>query len=261
MELFKFGFVPVRLLDIIDISLVTFLFYKLYYWLKGTVSLRILIAFISIFLIWKFVDLLDLVLLRSILDQFIGVGAIALIILFAPEIRRFLVILGRNTIIDRMLRPGGAHAGSSEAIHKILDAVVELQKEKIGALILLTLDDHLERIQETGSTLDAEISQRLIYSIFQPESPLHDGAMVIANNKIAAAGCVLPLTKIEGLASELGLRHRAGIGISEGSTALAIIVSEERGEVSVAIDGTISRGLEAFSLEKMIIDHYKLGTI
>lgn len=260
MELFKIGFVPVRLLDIIDISIVALLIVKLYTWVKGTISFRIFAAFILIFLFWRLVDLLDLVLLKSILDQFIGVGTIAMIVLFAPEIRRFLIILGRNTLIDRILRGSSTRPEDSDTIHRIIDAVIELQKENIGALIILTLEDELERIQETGTSLNSEIHPRLIHAVFQLNSPLHDGAMLIANNKIAAAGCILPVTHNQSLSAELGLRHRSGIGITEVTTALAIIISEERSEISIALDGHLYRNLEAFSLEKMLIDHYKFET-
>lgn len=257
MELFKIGFITVRLVDIIDISIVTILFYRLYELLRGSIAVRILVAIVSVFITWKLVDLLDLVLLKSILDQFLGVGAIALIILFAPEIRRFLIMLGKNTIFDRALRQLSLTQQEKRYyIESLIEGVEDLKKGKLGALIVLTGSDNLERIQETGEILGSEVSEHLLYSIFLPASPLHDGAVLIDNNRVAAARCILPLTDNKDLPPELGLRHRSALGVSEQTDALVIIVSEERQEISVAYEGELERNLDRFNLEKRIRKFY-----
>lgn len=257
MELFKLGFITVRLVDIIDISIVTFLFYKLYELLKGSIAVRILGAIVLVFVTWKVVELLDLVLLKSILDQFLGVGAIALIILFAPEIRRFLILLGRNTIFDRALRQLSLTTDShKEYIDSLIEGVEDIRKAKFGALIVLTGSDNLQPIQESGEVLGSEVSEHLLFSIFLPASPLHDGAVIIDNNRVAAARCILPITDKQDLPPELGLRHRAAVGLSEQTDALIVVVSEERSEISVVFQGEIERALDTFTLEKRIRKHY-----
>lgn len=257
MELFKLGFITVRLVDIIDISVVTFLFYKLYELLRGSIALRIIIAIGFVFLLWKVVELLDMLLLKSILDEFLGVGALALIIIFSAEIRRFLVLLGKNTIISRAWQQ--LFTSTEEASFNydhLIDAVEEINKAELGALIVLTGSDHLESIRETGDKIGAPVSERVLYSFFLKDSPLHDGAVIIDNNSIAAARCVLPLSRSTKLPPELGLRHRAAAGVTETSDALVIIVSEERQEISLANQGQIQRNVDLISLERAIRNHY-----
>jgi diadenylate cyclase len=259
MELFKIGFLSIRLVDLLDVSIVTYLFYKLYQIIRGSVATRVVGAIAVIFLLWKVVDVLDMPLLKSILDQFLAVGAIGLIVVFAPEIRRVLLILVKNTFLDRIsrqLRLGGSVADYS--VDKIVSAVEHLKNAHVGALIVLTGNDSLEQIRATGDKIDSEVSERMIHSIFLPYSPLHDGAVIIDQNRIAAARCVLPLTDNNRLSAELGLRHRSAMGLSEVSDALVIAVSEERNEVSVALGGKLTRNVDAFSLEKMVLRHYGL---
>lgn len=259
MELFKIGFVTIRLVDIIDISVVTFLFYKLYELLRGSIAIRILTAILTVFLLWKLVDLLDMVLLKSILDQFLGVGAIAVIILFATEIRRFLIILGKNTILARAWDQIFSSGASSQIdVNEIVDAIEEMVREELGALIIVAGQDSLERIQETGDPIGAAVSERLLHSIFLKDSPLHDGAVIIADNQIAAARCVLPLSTRRDLPAKLGLRHRSALGISETSDSLVIIVSEERQEVSLAREGHLRRKVDLITLEGALRQHLNL---
>lgn len=259
MELFKIGFVSIRLMDIIDISVVTFLFYKLYNLLRGSIAFRIVAAILAVFLFWKLVELMDLVLLKSILDPFLGVGALALIVLFATEIRRFLVIFAKNTFLDRLFQQLNVAGpiGADEDIKQILDAIEDIKKAELGALIVLTFRDQLERYQETGDKLDAEISGRLLASIFNSSAPLHDGAVIIADSRIAAARCILPISRNQSVPAELGLRHRSALGLSEVSHALVLIVSEERNEVSIAHEGTLHRNLDPISIESRIRDFYE----
>lgn len=257
MELFKIGFVTIRLIDIIDISVVTFLFYKLYELLRGSIAIRILTALLTVFLLWKLVDLLDMLLLKSILDQFLGVGAIALIIIFAAEIRRFLLIIGKNTLLSRAWDQIFRTTQEEIEYDEIVDAIEAIKKAGLGALIVLTGRDVLENIKETGDEIGAAFSERLLYSIFLTDGPLHDGAVVIDNNEIAAARCVLPISSNPNLPPELGLRHRAALGMAETSDALVIIVSEERHEISLAQDGALQRNVDLITLEGAIRKFYR----
>ncbi|MEM0998759.1 MAG: diadenylate cyclase CdaA [Bacteroidota bacterium] len=261
MELFKIGFVTIRLVDIIDISVVTFLFYKLYELLRGSIAIRLLTALLSVFLFWKLVDLLDLVLLKSILDQFLGVGAIALIIIFAGEIRRFLLLLGKNTIIARAYQQIFTSANANDiSFNGIVDAIDEIRREKLGALIVITGQNSLDAIKETGDRIGAKLSQRLLHSIFLKESPLHDGAVIIDRDEISAARCVLPLSSRSNIPAELGLRHRSALGISEQADALVIVVSEERNQISLVREGKLQRNVDLITLEGALREHYNPGT-
>lgn len=256
MELFNIGFVTVRLVDVIDISVVTFLFYKLYESLRGSLAIRVTSVIISIFLIWKIVILLEFRLLGSILNEFLGLGAIAVVIIFAPEIRRFLSAISKNTLFDRILRQASTHTTSDTAYHEIAEALKSIRASGNGALIVVTGNDPLTEIQETGDQLDATISARLIATIFQKESPLHDGAMVLVNNRIASVRCILPISKSPDLEADLGLRHRSAVGISEISDALVIVASEERIELSLATMGKLKRNVDYHEIEEAIAGHF-----
>lgn len=256
MELFKIGFVTIRLVDIVDISVVTFLFYKVYEILRGSLALRIIIALGFVFLIWKLVELLDMLLLKSILDEFLGVGAIALIIIFAAEIRRFLLLLGRNSIFAKAWQQLFQNTNTDEfAYNDLINAMEEIKRAELGALIILTGSDRLESIRETGDLIGAPVSERVLHSFFLKDSPLHDGAVIIENNQIVAARCVLPISRDPDLPPELGLRHRAAIGVSEASDALVLIVSEERQEISIVTHGKLTRNVDLITLEAAIRKH------
>jgi diadenylate cyclase len=256
MELFKIGFITVRLLDLIDISVVTFIFYRLYHLLRNSIALRIMFALTLVFVFWKLVDLLDMVLLKSILDQIIGVGAIALIVVFAAEIRRFLVVLGRNSFISRAWEQFFTKAETEHSFEELVAGIEQIAKAGLGALIVITGQDGLERFKETGDQIGAEVSERLLYSIFLKDGPLHDGAVIIDHNKIAAARCILPLSANPDLPAELGLRHRSGLGLSEGTDALVIVISEERREVSIVKEGKLRRNVDVITLEGALREHF-----
>lgn len=258
MELFKIGFLPVRIVDLIDISIVAFLFYKLYDWLRGSLAIRIAIAILVVFLISYAVENLGLVLVDNILDQFIGVGFIAIIVIFAPEIRRFLNLFGRNSFLDRLLRGDPFQADVVKSIEEMMNGIEQMQKDGVGALIVLTGQEQLDRIVETGDMLNSEVSGRLLQSIFNTTSPLHDGAVVISGNRIIAARCVLPITEKTDFPPELGMRHRAAAGLSENSRALIISVSEETHQVSVAHEGELERDVDPMNLERIIREFYDL---
>lgn len=263
MELFEIGFVTITLVDILDILMVTFLFYKLYGSLRGNLAIRVASAAISIFVTWKIVDLLGFRLLGSILDQFIGLGAIAVVVIFAPEIRRFFAIFSKNTLLERLIRQvtiSTTSAGPEElekTYHEVVEAMKSLRATGNGALIVIAGKDPLTEVRESGDEIDANVTARLIYAIFQKESPLHDGAMLMMNNRLTAVRCILPLSRRPDLDPELGLRHRSALGISEASDALVIVASEERRELSLARSGKLRRKVDYFEIDEAIREHFQ----
>lgn len=260
MEIFHIGFLSVRLLDIIDILIVAFLLFKIYELLKGGAAMSIFIGILSIYLLWwLFVKVLDMQLLGALLGQFIGVGVIALIIVFQQEVRRFLVLLGTNSIIakspfTRQLFPWNWQFQRALPLNvaPIVKACTSMAKNKTGALIVISRVTDLKFYASTGDMVEAEVSKRLIESIFFKNSPLHDGAIIIEGNKIKAARCVLPVTENIDLPAHLGMRHRAALGISEQSDAVAIVVSEETGEIAMAVEGIVKTNLSPEELEKRL---------
>ena len=243
-ELLINAFIQIRIWDILDIFLVGLLFYGLYYLVKGTTAIKIFFGIVSIILGLKIVTALHMELLSYILGAFVNVGFIALIIIFQPEVRRFLLGIG-NTKISLAFKSLIANLGFRYKEEKNLDldaiceACASMSQDKVGALILLTQENNLNEIIETGVTINAVISKPLIENIFFKNSPLHDGAMVIANNKICAARCILPITQNINLPGSYGLRHRAGIGITENSVCIAIVVSEETGSIRIINSGRV----------------------
>lgn len=251
------SFITIRFLDILDIFLVALLLYQLYRLIKGTVAFNIVIGLFSLYLFWLVVRALNMELLGTIMGQFIGVGVLALIIVFHPEIRKFLVFIGTNYNVNRVLsidKLFGAYKEKTinyEQINKLVDACMSMSKTKTGALIVIAGNSELNEQINTGEKLNAKISAPLIRNLFFKNSPLHDGAVIIKGNKIAAAGCILPLTQKE-LDISLGLRHRAAIGITESTDAISIIVSEERGSVSFANKGEIKRRISKEMLVSLL---------
>ncbi len=259
MDLIKIGFLSIRILDVIDILIVAFLLYKLYKLLRGGVAINIFIGLLSIYVLWwLFVKIFDLQLLGAILGQFIGVGVIALIIVFQQEVRRFLIVLGTNNIISRnsftrqILPWNWPSASKSQSIPAIVKACRGMAKTKIGAIIVMARSSELKFYSNTGDTLDAAVSKRLIESIFFKNSPLHDGAIIVVKDRIKAARCVLPVTENQEIPAHLGMRHRAAIGITEHSDAVAIVVSEETGEISIARDGQLQTSLSPEDLTQIL---------
>ncbi len=260
MDIFHIGFLTVRLLDLLDILIVAFLLYKLYELLKGGVAINIFLGLLSIYILWWLcVRVLEMQLLGSILGQFIGVGVIALIIVFQQEVRRFLILLGTNNLLARTSWSRSllkwnfqVQKQSTTDIRPIIKACSSMSKSKTGAIIVLQKNTDLKFYATTGDPMDAELSKRLIESIFFKNSPMHDGAIIIHDNKIKAARCVLPVTDNPDLPAQFGMRHRAAIGISEQSDALAIVVSEETGAISVARDGELKPNLTPDELEGIL---------
>lgn len=243
-DLFITGFVQVKWIDIVDILLVAVLLYELYKLLKGTVAINIFFGIVAIILIWQVVNALQMELLSQILGAFISVGFIALIVIFQPEIRRFLLALGTTTFIRKRGRRFlfwriNIDGGSSIDANAIVMACNHMSELKQGALIILSRKNELKQYVNTGEIMDAVLSAPLLENIFYGQGPLHDGAVIVSQNKIMAAGCILPVSGSTSISKRFGLRHRAALGITEVSDAIAIIVSEETGKISYALGGKL----------------------
>jgi uncharacterized protein (TIGR00159 family) len=259
MELFHVGFLHFRLLDLIDIVLVAFLLFKIYSILKDSVAVQILVGILLIYLLWWFfAKALHMQLIGAVLGIFINVGIIGLIIVFQPEIRKFLIMIGTNSILSKKIFNKSFFNINLEEEHLVLNAepilkaCVALSKSKTGALIIITRNTDLKYYSDSGELIDAELSASLLENIFFKNSPLHDGAVIIAENKIKAARCLLPVTGSTTLSAKLGTRHRAAIGISEHSDALAIVVSEETGAIAVADEGELKEQVTTQHLETLL---------
>ncbi len=265
MDLFHIGFLTIRLIDLVDIVVVTFLLYKLYNLLRGGVAINIFIGLLTVYVLyWICVKVLNMQLLGTVLGQFISLGFIVLVIVFQQEVRRFLIVIGTNSFISRnpftrKILPWNwqGEKKSPLNISAIVKACRQMSKDKTGAIIILSKSSELKYYTNTGDLMDAEISQRLIENIFFKNSPMHDGAIIIVNNKIKAARCVLPVTENAELPAHLGMRHRAAIGITEQSDAVALVVSEETGEISISQEGEIKVGVTIDELEKKLAEEFR----
>lgn len=245
--------------DIIDVFLVALMLYYIYRLMKESRSLNVFIGIMVFIVIWLFVSqVLEMKLLGSIMDKLVSVGVIALIVLFQEEIRKFLYTLGAHERFKAFLQyfykstAKKEQTEDKETIMPIVMACMNMSKAKVGALIVIERGTPLDDIIDTGDRIDANINQRLIENIFFKNSPLHDGAMIISKKRIAAAACILPVSHDLEIPKELGLRHRAAMGISQDSDAIAIVVSEETGRISVAITGEFRLRLSAEELEAVL---------
>jgi diadenylate cyclase len=258
-------FIHVRIIDIIDILLVAFLMYQIYMLIKGTIATYIFVTIITFYVVWLLVKD-NMLLLGSILGQVIGVGAIAIIVVFQQELRRFLIMFSARYLpkagisIDNFFSKIGSGLPVMN-INAIIKACVNMSKDRIGALIVIQRNSMLDAYVGTGDILDARTTSRLIESIFNKWGPLHDGAVIIHQDKIRAACCILPVSDNFEIPEHYGLRHRAGVGLSEQTDALVIIISEETGGISMAEGGvlmpadikTLHKKLEEEFLKKKVV--------
>ncbi|QQS37930.1 MAG: TIGR00159 family protein [Ignavibacteriales bacterium] len=247
-DVIKIGFLTVTFVDLIDILIVSFIVYKLYTILKGTIAAQIFIG-LMIVLILSFVSQAsNLRALSWLLKLVTDIWVIAFVILFQPEIRRLLVIVARNPFFKMFVK-----SDSTEAAVTIADAAFELSQQQHGALMILIKSSGIRGYAETGELLEAKLTKSMLTSIFFPRSPLHDGAVIIKGNIIEAARCTLPLSSTTMVNGEsLGMRHRAGLGISEQADVISVIVSEETGSISVAENGHLTKGLSKDGLIRHI---------
>lgn len=257
-DLLLSGFLQFRLLDAIDIILVALLLYELFNLLKGTGAINIFFGIVAVIILWKVVTAFEMILLTEILGAFISVGFIALIVVFQPEIRQFLLLLGTTSFMAgkrkrRFLfwRISMANDEKLE-VDKIVKACQSMSNQKTGALIILAKTNELKPYIQTGELIDARLSDQLIETIFFKNSPLHDGALIITGNSIKAARCILPVSGNMHIDVTLGLRHRAAMGITEKTDAISIVVSEETGELSYAKSGVLVTHVKPAQLHNFI---------
>jgi len=247
-------FISMRLWDVIDILLVALLLYQMYRIIKGTVAFSIFIGFFLVYVCWLVIKAMNMELLGTLMGQFISVGVLALIVVFQPEIRRFLLLigtnyqLGRSFGLEKLFTSEKIKPATNLHIKEIVRACENLSRSKTGALIIIPTRSELKEIIQSGEKINGRISSALLETIFFKNTPLHDGAVVVLGSRIAAARCILPLTERHDLDPNLGLRHRAALGISEVTDAMAIVVSEETGMISLAVSGELMHKISVVQL-------------
>ena len=234
----------ISLLDLIDFFIFSFIIYQIYTLLRGNFGYGLFLGILLLFVIWWTVNALDMQLMSSLLNQFINVGVIIIVIIFQPEIRRFLLFLGNTTLRKRsnflsriLVAKPGVKTDRERQIMALSSALLRMSRDKTGALLVLSGDTSAEPLIGTGTLLDAVVTRRLVESIFNKTSPLHDGALIISKGRAAAASCILPLSENGNLPADVGLRHRAALGASERYAVAAVIVSEENGFISTCFQG------------------------
>lgn len=256
MESFKEIFSNIRMRDIIDILIVATALYKLFVLIKETRAEQLIKGLLALFVFIKLSKWLELYTVYWILEKTVNVGILAILIVFQPELRRGLEHIGRSNFFTKSFVEMRGET-MNQAVDEIVDAIASLSRQKIGALIVMERKTGLNEIVETGTKIDGKVSSDLLINIFIPNTPLHDGAVIIKEETIQAAGCFLPLTDNMSLGRELGTRHRAALGISEKSDALAIVVSEETGAISIAETGSLARYLDIKTLKQILLDMYE----
>ena len=255
VEFFQNVFVGFRLNDVLDIVIVAYLVYKILGFIQETRAQQLVRGLVVLGIVFFLSDFLKLYLLNWLLRNFVTMGLFALIVLFQPELRRGLEQLGRRNIVSGQFRSLDK-VNAIEVVKEIVAAVDDFSATRTGALIVFERETMLNDIIETGTIVDARISVRLLGNLFYEGSPLHDGAVIIRGDRIHAASCVLPLTEKKNIGRNLGTRHRAGLGVSEVSDALVIVVSEETGVISVAENGNFRRFMDLKSVEKILLGVY-----
>lgn len=258
-----FDFVNITFVDVLDILLVAFLIFWIIKLVRGTAATRIFSGILILYIIWIVARALDMKLMSFILGQLLGVGVIALVIIFQPEIRRFFLHVGRIRslsgigILTRRFIGRTSTGMSTDALEEVTSACRKMSETKTGALIILKHLESLNGVIETGDLINANINRRLIENIFFKNTPLHDGAMIMSETSIIAARCTLPITERQDVPPRYGMRHRAAIGMTEASDAAAIVVSEETGEISFVVDGNLKTVASITELRLSIENFYK----
>jgi len=262
MFLFKIGFLPVSLLDVLDVLIVGYLMYQIYKLLRGTIAFNIFIGLLTMYVLWWLVERLGMDLFFAVLDQFVSVGIILILIIFQPEVRRYLLFLGNTTlrqrsnvlgrILDRNLDSSDARQTQKRIIRETL---LRMARRKTGALIVLSREASLQGLVNSGVVLDAVLSEAMLESIFNKNSPLHDGAVIIDKNRIERASAILPVSENPDLPTTVGLRHRAAVGVTERADVAAFVVSEETGRISFAYDGQLTQRLDEEQIEQLLDTH------
>jgi len=241
----RIGFVPLDWLDVLDIAIVAFLLYQVYRLIRGTIAVQIALGLLAIYLMDVLVRAAGLTTLRALFGAFSEVFVIALVILFAPEIRRLLFLLGRNPLVRRFV----SDSPRARITAEVVAAISEMSENRVGSLIAFARSTGLRNYIESGTRIHADVERDLLTSIFFPNSPLHDGGVIIQGQKIEAARCIFPVSEGRRLDPHLGLRHRAAIGLTERTDAFVIVTSEETGRISIAENGRLDYGLSLAEVE------------
>ncbi len=257
--LFKMGFLEVSWVDLIDIGFVSILLFQVYKLIRGSIAVNIFLGILALYLLYLIVRAAQMELLSTILGQFMGVGVLAMIILFQPEIRKFLLVIGRGTEFkDNFFKSisnwKNQHHDDFD-IQEVIEAAKTLKATKTGAIFVFSRDTELKFYAETGDALDSTVNKRLLLSIFNKNSPLHDGAIIIHKGRIKAARCVLPVSENDHLPANFGLRHRASVGMSESTDTLVMAISEETGRLILARNGKYLRSLKLKEVEEKILEY------
>lgn len=257
--LFKIGFLEVGWVDFVDIALVSVLLYQVYKLIRGSIAVNIFLGILALYLVYLIVRAAQMELLTTILGTFMNVGVLAMIILFQPEIRKFLLVIGRSTEfrenIFKTIANWRHQYHDDFDINQVIEAAKTLKASKTGALVVFSRDTELKFYAQTGDALDAEVSKRLLLSIFNKYSPLHDGAVIVYKGRIKAARCVLPVSENDHIPPHYGLRHRAAIGMSENTNTLVMAISEETGRLLLARNGKYLRSLKLKQVEQKILEY------
>jgi diadenylate cyclase len=253
--LFRIGFIEIKFFDVLDVLVISVILYKLYFFIRGSRAAQMFVGLILIFIVSLLTRLFDMRGMTWIFDSLKTVWLIAFVIIFQPELRRMLIFVGQSRIIRYFVK-----VSSGKTFEEVIKACFELSDRRFGGLIVLTRDMGIKTIVETGIRIQAEVTRALITTIFNPRSPLHDGAIIIQNDIIEAAKCILPLSHSTTLQANLGTRHRAALGLSEEADALILVVSEETGKISIAQDGLLTVDLDEAALRNRIYDAFKLST-
>lgn len=238
------GFLEFGLKDLLETMVIALVLFYLYRWIRGTFAIQAALGLLFVIVINAVVSLLGFSTLNFMLRSVLDVGVLAVFIIFQPEIRKLLYSLGQNTTFDRFV----GRSGSESIIDEVIVAVKNMSRTKTGALIVFARSSSLQDLVDVGIKLDAKVNSQLLQTIFQKETPLHDGAVVIRNNRIVAASCYLPISQNPNISSVFGTRHRAAVGISETNNVFVVIVSEETGRISIAKNGALTSGL---SIQKL----------
>ena len=257
MTLAAFGFLHMTIADLLDIFLMALVIYVIFRWIRGSSAMSIFLVVVSLYVVRVVASALGMMMITTMMETVLDVGLLALVVLFQPEIRRFLITLGNrykgNRFIAGLLSRGSGKKLSSETVNEVSEAIRSMSESRTGALIVIPNEIPLYDIMATGDKVDARVSRRLIMNIFFKNSPLHDGAMIIEGGRIAAARCTLPITEKMDLPASYGMRHKAAIGVSEQTDADVLVVSEETGAVSYVRSGVV-KPIANINELKLILD-------
>ena len=257
MELFRIGFIPVTLIDVLDVLVVTFIFWKLYQIMRGTRASQMFAGLLVLFVFAILSQVLNMRGTSWLVQSVVTVWVVAFVIIFQPELRRFLMQLGQNRLVRALFKTEGART-----LDAVARAAAQLSSRHIGGLIVIQRDSNIQSIAESGVRIQGEVTSELLLSIFYPRTPLHDGAVIITGTTLEAARCLLPLSENPDLEPELGTRHRAALGVTEEYDCVTVVVSEETGKISLAHEGKfVARNLSESELRDVLNHLYERGKI